>query len=125
MTKSVAILLVAATAVACTQTFQQRVAAANAAIATPSGKIYDSSLAPSIKTAMLACVRIGKGPSADLGKFTFVSWVSKSGLQVDPQVQPNTRVSSCFSSHFHSLTLPPPPVSRRKLYPIIVEMTVR
>ena len=124
--KKIAIALIFVSCSAAAGNFAARVAAGNRAIATPEGKTYDAALAPSIQTAMLACVPPGSPPQDSSGKFVLVGSVDASGHLSSVVAEPSTRVSRCFADRFGSSQLPPPPSSGRsgQAYPVTVEMAV-
>jgi hypothetical protein len=106
--------------------FASRVAEAKRASSTPEGKKYDQSLAPALGAAMRACVPPRSTSQANLGKFTLVANVRRSGVVSSVEVQPKTEVSRCFAAQFAQKRLAPPPVSDGSTqgFPIAVEMSV-
>jgi hypothetical protein len=121
---TVALLLVSYNALA--GDLSARVAAGNKAIATPEGKAYDAALAPTIQSAMLACVPPSSSPEGSTGKFALVGYADASGHLSQIAVEPVTPVSRCFAERFGASQLPVPPSSSHwgNAYPVTVEMTI-
>ena len=106
--------------------FAARVAEAKTAAATPDGKEYETSTYPAIQAAMLTCIPPGTTNPENLGKFTLVTYVTKSGMLSAVEVQPNTKVSQCFSELFAKCQLPTPPsaLTNELGYPLEVTMSI-
>ena len=107
----------------------KRVAEAKAEIATALGAKYDEKLGPFIGEAKRSCIPPGTTAPENLGNFTFIARVGLDGKQREVEVEPSTRVATCFKGRFAAFTLPTPPgsVGSREGttgYPIVVEMKI-
>lgn len=104
-----------------------RIAAGNnAAAASPEGQRYESLLGPALQAAMSPCVPAGSTATGNLGKFTLVGDVAKSGAISSVEVEPSTAVSRCFAANFRKQQLPKPPKppSARKRFPLTLVVSV-
>jgi hypothetical protein len=89
--------------------FSHRVLIGKHALASQEGKKYEASWGSVIQTKLTSCIPIGSKSPSNLGKFTFVAYVSQSGLVNSVEVEPSTPVSRCFALLFNNAFLPPPP----------------
>ena len=90
----------AATVPAIADNFAARVAEAKQAASSSDGARFDAALAPHIKAALEACIPPGSTDPSNLGAFSLVAYVSRDGVPNDVQVDPRTKVSTCFAERF-------------------------
>jgi len=115
----------AATVPAIADNFAARVAEAKQAASSSDGARFDAALAPHIKAALEACIPPGSTDPSNLGAFSLVAYVSRDGVPNDVQVDPRTKVSTCFAERFSRSHLPVPPTHKSANgYPVLVEMRV-
>lgn len=117
--------LAAPIAASAAPTFESRIAAANAAVGTRAGFIYDTAMVPAVHDALVPCVPKGTDPARG-GAFTFVADVDASGRVSNADVRPASPLAACFARRMTATRLRPPPLaSRTAPYPIVVEMGLR
>ena len=115
----------AATVPAIADNFAARVAEAKQAASSSDGARFDAALAPHIKAALEACIPPGSTDPSNLGAFSLVAYVSRDGVPNDVQVDPRTKVSTCFAERFSRSHLPVPPTHKSANgYPVLVEIRV-
>ena len=125
--KSISIfLLLTYSCFACAADFDARVVEAKIKAKTPDGKKYEASTLPAIQAAMTTCIPPGTTNPENLGKFTLVAYVTKSGILSAVEVQPKTKVSQCFSELFakSQLFTPPSALTNELGYPLEVTMSI-
>ena len=106
--------------------FDVRVRTGKDALSSPDGKNYELSIFPAVRKAMSGCVPPGSAAVSNLGNFTLVGLVSRSGTISAIEVEPHTHVSDCFAQKFRESQLPMPPiVPPTDKFPITVEMSVK
>lgn len=122
--KSVLALLLVAPFVAAAGDFDRRIAAARAAIATPSGYAYDMALVPAIHAITTKCVPPGRAAARRADAFTTVASVDRVGRVSGVQARPKTALSQCFARELGAVRLQPPPAGRGA-HPILIEIRDR
>ncbi|GAB1597232.1 hypothetical protein [Lysobacter claricitrinus] len=120
-----AALLTSTAATAATPTFDARVAAAKAAVATRPGFIYDTAMVPAVHHALVPCVPKGTDPARG-GDFVLVADVDRGGHASNIDVRPSSPLARCFARTFAALALRPPPLTAgQPRYPVVVEMLTK
>lgn len=106
--------------------FSSRAKAGDEASSTVQGKQYQASYGRLIVKAIQTCIPPGASDPSNNGKFTFVAYVNMAGQISEAEVQPTTKMSSCFSNEFSKFNLPAPPQENSTSfgYPITIPMSI-
>jgi hypothetical protein len=115
------LLALASTVSSAAPPFDARIAAANAAIATPAGYAYDTALVPAIHAAIVPCVPAGADPARG-GGFVLVADVDARGRLRAVDVRPASPIARCFAQRFGATRLRSPPGPTVRPWPILVRM---
>jgi hypothetical protein len=106
--------------------FSARVAAGQAAAATPDGTAYLNSLWPILLRAANLCNPPGGTAPADaIGQFYLVGNMTHAGRMKDIEVQPANSISTCFALQMGNSQFTPPPPTPLPAYPIVFGLTVK
>ena len=114
-------------AVACGESFRDRMLIAKSAEMDPTYPPYQSEMIKGIGSALATSMKtcFDQTPEPSRHSFSLVADIRPDGAAIRIAVQPRTNISACFADRIAELRFPPPPKYRdRDAFPIVLDMTI-